>query len=129
LRTPVHLRHSQKLTGKDGSGKILSAPFLVVIYRVSRTLGARLAAQALPVAADGKLDLATAPRRALLVTLQLACVLAAGLPIVALTQPFVPSGVIALRFWLKLPPIGDASTCSPPLLFLFCCLLILLVTA
>src|SRR4029078_12795483 len=34
-------------------------------------------------------DLAAAPRRALIVTLQLACVLLVGVPLVAITQPFL----------------------------------------
>ncbi len=37
------------------------------------------------------MDLAAAPRRALVVTLQLALVLLVGLPLFALTQPFLPS--------------------------------------
>ena len=45
------------------------------------------------------LDLAAAPRRALVVTLQLAVVLLIGLPVLALTQPFVP-------VWLTAPIFG-----------------------
>jgi CPA2 family monovalent cation:H+ antiporter-2 len=46
---------------------------------------------ALPLSAEGQLDLAAAPRRALVVTLQLGALLAAGIPLIAVTQPFVPA--------------------------------------
>jgi hypothetical protein len=38
---------------------------------------------------EGKADLAAAPRRARVVTLQLAIVLLTGLPLLAVTQPFL----------------------------------------
>ena len=67
-----------------------------------------LAAEALPAPAGGEreLDLAAAPRRALLVTLQIAILLVAGVPVVALTQPFMPGvpghGDPAGGLWLLL---------------------------
>jgi monovalent cation:H+ antiporter-2, CPA2 family len=72
-----------------GAAIVLSLPFLFGIARIARVLGVRLAAAALPPIEEGKLDLAAAPRRALVVTLQLAIVLFAGIPLLALTQPFV----------------------------------------
>jgi monovalent cation:H+ antiporter-2, CPA2 family len=71
---------------------VLIIPFLLGAIRIARALGAALAAEALPAPAGGasELDLAAAPRRALLVTLQIAILLVAGVPVVALTQPFVP---------------------------------------
>jgi monovalent cation:H+ antiporter-2, CPA2 family len=69
----------------------LAAPFLIGAVRVARALGLALATEALP-SANGGLDLAAAPRRALLVTIQLAILLVAGLPLVAVTQPFLPPG-------------------------------------
>jgi CPA2 family monovalent cation:H+ antiporter-2 len=66
-------------------------PFAIGIIRCARALGARLAAIALPPAPDGRLDLAAVPRRALVVTIQLAIVLLVGAPLLALTQPFVPA--------------------------------------
>ena len=39
---------------------------------------------------ESKADFADAPRRALVVTLQLAILLVVGIPLVALTQPFLP---------------------------------------
>jgi CPA2 family monovalent cation:H+ antiporter-2 len=68
----------------------LISPFVLGAVRVSRALGMALAAEALPTS-EGGLDLAAAPRRALLVTLQLAILLVVGVPLVAVTQPFVPS--------------------------------------
>jgi CPA2 family monovalent cation:H+ antiporter-2 len=65
-------------------------PFLIGIGRLSRRLGLALAEAALP-RGSGTLDLDAAPRRALLVTLQLAVGLATTLAVVAVTQPFLPS--------------------------------------
>jgi len=73
----------------------LSLPFLIGIVRSSRKLGQSLAFAALPTAA---LDLATAPRRALVVTLQLAIVLVVGLPVLAVTQPFVEAWPLVFVF-------------------------------
>jgi CPA2 family monovalent cation:H+ antiporter-2 len=69
----------------------LLLPFVFGAVRIARALGVALAAEALPTpTAEGGLDLAAAPRRALLVTLQLAILLVAGVPVVAVTQPFLP---------------------------------------
>ncbi len=67
----------------------LAVPFLLGIYGLSRKLGVTLAELALPTV-TGTADLATTPRRALVVALQLACLLAAGAPVVAVTAPFLP---------------------------------------
>ena len=86
----------------------LLVPFALGAVRTARALGTALAVEALP--SSQGLDMAAAPRRALLVTLQLAILLLAGIPLVAVTQPFVPSssgvlvlaaGVLALAlpFW------------------------------
>ena len=66
-------------------------PFVLGAVRMARALAVALAAEALP-APGGKetLDLAAAPRRTLLVTLQIAILLVAGVPLVAVTQPFLP---------------------------------------
>jgi CPA2 family monovalent cation:H+ antiporter-2 len=72
-----------------GGAVALAAPFAIGAVRVARGLGLALAAEALPATAR-RLDLAAAPRRALLVSLQIAILLVAGLPLVAVTQPFVP---------------------------------------
>lgn len=88
----------------------LALPLSAGVIRVARRLGATLAERALPAATAGKLDLAAAPRRALVVTLQLAIVLVTGLPLLAVTQPilggFYAPGLFAvmlvllgLAFW------------------------------
>src|SRR5207244_285849 len=69
----------------------LLLPFILGALRLARALGVALAAEALPSPGpQGGLDLAAAPRRALLVTLQIAILLVAGVPVVAVTQPFIP---------------------------------------
>ena len=69
---------------------VLALPFVVGIVRLSRALGAELAAAALPRQESGLPDFAAAPRRAFVVALQLAIVIVVGGPLLALTQPFVP---------------------------------------
>ena len=88
----------------------LCAPFAIGLIRAARVLGFELAGRAFPAADRDKLDLAAAPRRLLVVTLQLAIVLLVGVPLVAITQPFVPPlrgaavllfvlAVLAVPFW------------------------------
>ena len=67
-----------------------SLPLVIGIGRLSSRMARVLAESALPRAAGG-LDLDAAPRRALLVTLQLAVVLATALAVIAVTQPFLPT--------------------------------------
>jgi CPA2 family monovalent cation:H+ antiporter-2 len=67
----------------------LASPFAVGIYRRARALGVALAAIALPQQNGAALDLAAAPRRALVVALQLAAILVTGVVVLAITQPFV----------------------------------------
>jgi CPA2 family monovalent cation:H+ antiporter-2 len=87
----------------------LATPFLLGAVRVARGLGLAVAREALP-SAEGGLDLAAAPRRALLVTMQIAMLLLAGIPLAAVTQPFLPSfpvvlvlllgaGLLVIPFW------------------------------
>ncbi len=68
----------------------VSLPLLVGIGRLSSRLARVLAEAALP-RKGGALDLDAAPRRALLVTLQLGAVLGTAIVVVAATQPFLPS--------------------------------------
>jgi CPA2 family monovalent cation:H+ antiporter-2 len=68
---------------------LLAFPFLLGIARIARRLGALLAQIAFPGGADGSVDTAAAPRRALLVSLELAIVLLVGLPSLAIAQPFI----------------------------------------
>ncbi len=69
---------------------VLFAPFVLGIVAVSRRLGLELAAVALPRVEQGRVDNAVAPRRLLALTLQIAAVLLVGVPLVAMTQPFLP---------------------------------------
>ncbi len=68
----------------------LCVPLLVGIVNASRSLGMALAVMALPAAQSGTVDMGRAPRRALVVSLQLAVLLCVTLPLLALTEPFLP---------------------------------------
>jgi len=76
---------------------VLAAPFCYGIFRIVQSLGASLAERVFPTVQD-TLDLAAAPRRVFRVTLQLAALFLVGLPILALTQPFLKSAYGALLF-------------------------------
>jgi monovalent cation:H+ antiporter-2, CPA2 family len=69
---------------------VCALPFAVGVLGLARRLGFRIAELALPAAVPGKIDLAFAPRRALVVTLQIGIVLLVGIPLVTVTQPFLP---------------------------------------
>jgi len=68
---------------------VLALPFVLGAARLTRALALRVALQALPKQAG--VDLAEAPRRALIASFHLMFLLVAGLPIIALLQPFMPS--------------------------------------
>jgi CPA2 family monovalent cation:H+ antiporter-2 len=70
----------------------LAAPLLVGLVRTARGLGQAIALRALPAPTRG-VDLGAAPRRAFLVTWQLVMVAMVGVPLVALTSPFLPPQV------------------------------------
>jgi CPA2 family monovalent cation:H+ antiporter-2 len=84
----------------------LALPLAAGFVRVARRLGRTLADSALPAARQDGLDLAAAPRRALDLTLQIAIVLLAGVPLLALTQPFIGGFYGALLLALLLSAIG-----------------------
>jgi CPA2 family monovalent cation:H+ antiporter-2 len=69
---------------------VIAAPLIYGLITTARTLGNQLARRAFSDAQKGKVDLADAPRRALVIVVQLAVVLAVGIPVVAITQPFLP---------------------------------------
>jgi CPA2 family monovalent cation:H+ antiporter-2 len=90
---------------------LLAFPFGVGVVRTARWLGRDLAERALPPTAGG-LDLAAAPRRTLVVALQLGIVLVVGAPLVAIIEPFVPGAwaasvlllvvfVLGIGFWRR----------------------------
>lgn len=73
-----------------GAAALITAPFVVGMVRSSRRLGNALADIALPSRGAGATDPADAPRRAFVVTLQIAIVMMVGVPLLAVTQPFLP---------------------------------------
>jgi CPA2 family monovalent cation:H+ antiporter-2 len=83
-------------------------PLVLGLIRMSKRLGLDLALRAMPEAAEGKVDIAAAPRRALVVTLQLTIVLCVGLPLLVLTTPYVPDLRLELLFALLLVVLGIA---------------------
>ncbi len=89
-----------------GAAGVLSIPFCVGVVRIARRFGVVLATVALPETTSGKADLAAAPRRVLVVTLQLAAVLLVGVPLVAVTQPFLPGFPAALALTMLLLALG-----------------------
>ena len=89
---------------------VVGLPLLIGLTRTARRLGYELALEALPAADAGRADLAAAPRRALVITLQVAILAAVSVPVVAITLPFLPSyrfalvplvvvAIPALAFW------------------------------
>jgi CPA2 family monovalent cation:H+ antiporter-2 len=90
------------------SAMVFAAPFCLGVVRLSRKLGVTLARAALPKERRRQVDFAAAPRRTLVVTLQLAGVLLVGMPLLALTQPFLPllPGVLLFVVVLALLGIG-----------------------
>ncbi len=88
---------------------IVSLPFAAGMVRVAHELGMELGNRALPKKAEG-IDTADAPRKLLIVTLQLAICVVVGIPLVAITQPFIPPlegalilialfSLLAISFW------------------------------
>jgi CPA2 family monovalent cation:H+ antiporter-2 len=75
---------------------LLSGVFCFGLVRGAWRLVDSLVAKAMPHAEPGKLDLAVAPRRALLVTLQIGIVLLVGMPLLAIFQPFLPGLPVAV---------------------------------
>jgi CPA2 family monovalent cation:H+ antiporter-2 len=69
---------------------IISTPLVIGIFRSARRLGFILAVRALPRAGRRTVDFAAAPRRALVAILQLATLMLVGLPLLVVTQPFLP---------------------------------------
>jgi CPA2 family monovalent cation:H+ antiporter-2 len=95
-----------------GAALVLAVPLLLGLVAASRRLGRLLAEQVLPPAAAGRADFGDAPRRAMLVSLQVGVLLAVLVPVVALTQPFLPlyvglpvllllAALLGLMFWRR----------------------------
>lgn len=73
-----------------GIALLLAAPFFFGTIRVGRKLGQALAEMVLPAGSEGRVDLAAAPRRLLVVSFELLIVFLIGAPLLVLTRPFVP---------------------------------------
>lgn len=69
---------------------LIAVPLIYGLITSAKALGNRLARRAFADAQKGKIDPAHAPRGALVILIQLAVVLAVGIPVVAITQPFLP---------------------------------------
>jgi len=89
-----------------GAAIVLAIPLGAGVARIARELGVTIALAAFPASEGQKADLAATPRRALSVTLQLAIVLLTGLPLLALTQPFLGGVYAPLLFMLLLLALG-----------------------
>ena len=68
----------------------LGVPLAIGILRVAGRLGETIGNIVFPPVCEEGVDLAAAPRRAFVVTVQLVCILLVGAPLVAFTQPFLP---------------------------------------
>ncbi|MGH7916262.1 MAG: cation:proton antiporter [Candidatus Binataceae bacterium] len=69
---------------------LLALPFFLGIIRSAHRLAEMLARHALPPPPDHGLDLGIAPRRLLIAAVQLAIVVLVGLPLLLITEPFLP---------------------------------------
>jgi CPA2 family monovalent cation:H+ antiporter-2 len=88
-----------------GGAAALAALFLLGVIRRVLSLALVLAREVIPARPSGEVDLGAAPRRALRVTLSLGLALLLGVPIAAITQPFVPGGpavIVALVAFIVL---------------------------
>jgi CPA2 family monovalent cation:H+ antiporter-2 len=87
----------------------IGIPLIVGFFRTARQLGNLLAHEALPAVEKG-VDFAAAPRRALVVTLQLTVVIVAVVFLIAVTKPFFPrvgsTVVVALGLGVLLLVLG-----------------------
>src|SRR5512140_1602462 len=81
-----------------GACMALAAPFLIGVVRLAGALAVALAGEALPGGGKGRVDLAAAPRRALIVSLQLAIAIALGLPFFAVARTFLPLPAVLALF-------------------------------
>lgn len=83
---------------------VATFPFARGLSRAAGNLGALLGQAVFPAAPAGRADLTTTSRRAMSFGLQLAALLAAGLFVAALTQPFVPPGIALVVLGVALLP-------------------------
>jgi monovalent cation:H+ antiporter-2, CPA2 family len=86
----------------------VALPFCIGILISTGRLALQLASDVVPSATEQDVDLGRAPRRLLAVTLQLAGVLLAGLPLVALTTPFLHGSTTLLVLGVAVAVLGVA---------------------
>jgi CPA2 family monovalent cation:H+ antiporter-2 len=109
-------------------GVLLCLPFILGVVRNGRRIATFMAERMLPSAETGKADLAAAPRRVIVVTVQLGIVVAAGVPVAAFTQPLLPLGlgvapllvvmlVLVLYFWRSAAALGGHVRAVTPAIF------------
>ena len=84
---------------------VVAAPFVVGAFRLVGTLAGQLAGRAFPASAPGQTDLGHAPRAALRTTIQVAVSVLLCVPLLAVTQPFLP-GPTAVVFLIILCLLG-----------------------
>ncbi|HEY8106977.1 MAG TPA: cation:proton antiporter, partial [Gemmatimonadales bacterium] len=72
------------------SGAVLLLPLLYGLLRTVRALVATLALEVIPAVPAGRVDTGAAPRRALIVAMELTILCVLGIPLLAITQPFLP---------------------------------------
>ncbi len=72
-----------------GAGALL-LPLLYGLIQTVRALVTSLALEVLPAVPEGRVDPGAAPRRALVVAMELAILCALGIPLLAITEPFLP---------------------------------------
>jgi CPA2 family monovalent cation:H+ antiporter-2 len=90
-----------------GAG-LLALPLLFGLLRTVRALVTTLALEVLPGVPAGQVDRGAAPRRALVVAMELAILGAVGVPLLAATQPFLPPLRGLLVFAAVLAALGIA---------------------
>lgn len=71
-------------------GAVLLLPLLYGLLRTVRALVATLALEVVPAVPAGRVDPGAAPRRALIVAMELTILCVLGIPLLAITQPFLP---------------------------------------
>jgi CPA2 family monovalent cation:H+ antiporter-2 len=106
LRAQLGIHRSAARILVAAVGGAAALPFCIGIMMSTGRLAVRLAREVVPGEAEGELDLGRAPRRLLAATLQLAGVLLAGLPLVALTTPFLPGPTAILVLAVALVVLG-----------------------
>jgi CPA2 family monovalent cation:H+ antiporter-2 len=74
----------------------IAAPFVIGMVRRAAQIARILALEVVPARGGDAPDLGRAPRRALMLTIELALALAIVFPLIAITQPFLPSGALII---------------------------------